>query len=307
MIRAAPGAATLVTSRGARTLPSRLKRPDPRRPVVFLRAPVTDTRSESTPKKSQQGGNEARTRETRRLLERYRVEGDLAARDELVSRFLPLASQLARRYNSGNEPLEDLTQVALIGLIKALDRFDLERGVAFSSYAVPTMLGEIKRYFRDSGWAVHVPRAAQERALALGRSTRELSASLGRSPSIAELAEAMQLSQEEVLDAIHAGNAYDTVSLDSQRSSSEGERDSYADSIGEEDDRLDLAEYSATIASGLRSLEPRDRVVLHLRFEEDMTQSEIAERIGVSQMQVSRLLRRAIGQLRDAAGEEDNE
>jgi RNA polymerase sigma-B factor len=229
----------------------------------------------------------------------------VAARDELVSRFLPLAGQLARRYNSGNEPLEDLTQVALIGLIKALDRFDLERGVAFSSYAVPTMLGEIKRYFRDSGWAVHVPRAAQERALALGRSTRELSASLGRSPSVAELAEAMQVSQEEVLDAIHAGNAYDTVSLDSQRSGSDGERDSYADSIGEEDERLDLAEYSATIASGMRSLEPRDRVVLHLRFAEDMTQSEIAKRIGVSQMQVSRLIRRAIGQLREAAGEAD--
>jgi RNA polymerase sigma-B factor len=231
----------------------------------------------------------------------------VAARDELVSRFLPLASQLARRYNSGSEPLEDLTQVALIGLIKALDRFDLDRDVAFSSYAVPTMLGEIKRYFRDSGWAVHVPRAAQERALALRRSTRELSASLGRSPSVDELAESMRVSQEEVLDAIHAGNAYDTVSLDSQRPGSDGERDSYADSIGEEDERLDLAEYSATIASGMRSLQPRDRVVLHLRFAQDMTQSEIASRIGVSQMQVSRLLRRAIGQLREAAGEDDED
>lgn len=284
---------------------SRLKRPDPRRQTCFNERREPKTRPESTPKPEH--GNEARSRETRRLLERYRLEGDVSARDELVSRFLPLASQLARRYNSGNEPLEDLQQVALIGLIKALERFDLERGVAFSSYAVPTMLGEIKRYFRDSGWAVHVPRAAQERALALGRATRELSATLGRSPSVAELAEEMQLDQEEVLDAIHAGNAYDTVSLDTQRSGSDGERDSYADSIGEEDVRLDLAEYSATIASGLRSLEPRDRVVLHLRFAEDMTQSEIAERIGVSQMQVSRLLRRAIVQLQKAAGEEARE
>jgi RNA polymerase sigma-B factor len=227
----------------------------------------------------------------------------VAARDELVSRFLPLASQLARRYNSGSEPLDDLTQVALIGLIKALDRFDLDRGVAFSSYAVPTMLGEIKRYFRDSGWAVHVPRAAQERAIALGREMRELSAALGRSPSVAELAEAMHLEQEEVLDAIHAGNAYDTISLDSERSGTNPDRDTYADSIGEEDKRLDLAEYSATIASGLKGLDERERVVLHLRFAEDLTQSEIAARVGVSQMQISRLLRRAIRQLREAAGE----
>jgi RNA polymerase sigma-B factor len=227
----------------------------------------------------------------------------VAARDELVSRFQPLASQLARRYNSGSEPLDDLTQVALIGLIKALDRFDLDRGVAFSSYAVPTMLGEIKRYFRDSGWAVHVPRAAQERAMALGREVRELSAALGRSPSVAELAEAMHLEQEEVLDAIHAGNAYDTISLDSERSGANPDGDTYADSIGEEDKRLDVAEYSATIASGLKALDERERVVLHLRFGEDLTQSEIAARVGVSQMQISRLLRRAIRQLRDAAGE----
>lgn len=250
----------------------------------------------------------ARARETARLLERYRREGDDSARDELVERFMPLAEQLARRYSS-SEPIEDLKQVAMVGLIKALDRFDLDRGVAFSSYAVPTMLGEIKRYFRDSGWAVHVPRAAQERALALGRSTRELSAVLGRAPSVAELAGAMEISQEDVLDAMHAGHAYDTVSLEAQRSPSGpgAEQGTYADTIGEEDDRLDLAEYSATISSALRSLEARDRVVLHLRFAEDLTQSEIAERIGVSQMQVSRLLRRAINKLREAAGEEERE
>lgn len=248
----------------------------------------------------------SRARDTKRLLERYRREGDASARDELVERFMPLAEQLARRYSS-SEPIEDLKQVAMVGLIKALDRFDLERGVAFSSYAVPTMLGEIKRYFRDSGWAVHVPRAAQERALALGRTTRELSARLGRAPSVAELAETMEISQEDVLDAMHAGHAYDTVSLESQRSGTGpgSEHGTYADTIGEEDDRLDLAEYSAAIASALHELEPRDRIVLHLRFSEDLTQSEIAARIGVSQMQVSRLLRRAIAKLREAAGEED--
>jgi RNA polymerase sigma-B factor len=150
---------------------------------------------------------------------------------------------------------------------------------------------------------VHVPRAAQERALAVGREMRELSATLGRAPSVAELADALALEHEQVLDAIHAGNAYDTISLDSERSGANPDHDTYADSIGEEDKRLDLAEYSATIASGLRALDKRERVVVHLRFAEDLTQSEIAARVGVSQMQISRLLRRATQKLREAAGE----
>jgi RNA polymerase sigma-B factor len=276
----------------------------PRPPAPSLSAawePTTRLHSTGEPERS----DGPRSPDTRRLLERFRREGDRAARDELVARFTPLAEQLARRYSS-SEPVEDLRQVAMVGLLKALDRFDIDRGVAFSSYAVPTMLGEIKRYFRDSGWAVHVPRAAQERALALGRVSRELSAHLGRAPSVAELAAEMELTQEEVLDALHAGNAFDTVSLDARRAGAEpgSERETYAESIGEEDDRLELAEYTASIEAALASLDPRDRVVLHLRFAEDLTQSEIAERIGVSQMQISRILRRAIAQLRDAAGEE---
>jgi RNA polymerase sigma-B factor len=188
-------------------------------------------------------------------------------------------------------------------LIKALDRFDLDRGVAFSSYAVPTMLGEIKRYFRDSGWAIHVPRAAQERALKLQRVTREVSGTIGRAPSVRELAEAMGSTDEDVLDAIHAGNAYDTISIDAQRPGSDSEAGSYAETLGADDKRLDLVEYSAVIAERLQSLSARDRLVLHLRFAEDMTQTEIAERTGVSQMQVSRLIRSAIAELRDAAGQ----
>jgi RNA polymerase sigma-B factor len=194
--------------------------------------------------------------------------------------------------------------VATIGLIKAVDRFDLDRGVAFSSYAVPTMLGELKRYFRDSGWAVHVPRAAQEQALALAAVTDELSRSLGRSPKVSELAEAMGSSQEQVLEAIHASNAHDTVSLDAPRGGVDEDGDTYADVLGEEDTRLDLAEYLVDVSSNMAALDERDRRILHMRFAQDMTQTEIAERIGVSQMQVSRLLRRAIVTLREAVGEE---
>jgi RNA polymerase sigma-B factor len=238
------------------------------------------------------------------LLERYRRDGDAAARDELVRRFLPLAAKLARRYQSSGEPLEDLTQVATIGLIKALDRFDLDRGVAFSSYAVPTMLGELKRYFRDSGWAVHVPRAAQEQALALSAVSEELSRSLGRSPTVAELANAMGVGQEDVLDAIHASNAHDTVSLDARRPGADDESDTYADTLGHEDAQLDLAEYLVDVVSNMSLLTERDRIILHLRFAQDLTQTEIADRIGVSQMQVSRLLRRALRRLREAVGDE---
>ena len=265
--------------------------------------PETRTLSDAATPSGPEPPAEARARETRQLLERYRRSGDSAARDELVRRFLPLAAKLARRYQSSGEPLDDLIQVATIGLIKAVDRFDLERGVAFSSYAVPTMLGELKRYFRDSGWAVHVPRAAQEQALQLAAVTDELSRTLRRSPRVGELAEAMGTSQEEVLEAIHAANAHDTVSLDTPRPSSDGESDTYADTMGEDDERLDLAEYLADVESKISSLSDRDRLLLRLRFAEDMTQTEIAERIGVSQMQVSRLLRRAIGQLREAIGE----
>ena len=242
-----------------------------------------------------------RTRETRLLFLRYQHEGDQAARDDLIERFMPLARQLARRYQRANEPLDDLVQVASIGLVKAVDRFDLERGVAFSSYAVPTILGELKRYFRDSGWAVHVPRGIQERAMQVDRALKELGGRLGRSPSVDEVAEHLNTSVEDVLAAMEAGQAYEAVSLDAQRSSGETDSDTFADSIGVEDERFDLVEYEATIAPTLRALPKRDQVVLHLRFVEDMTQSQIAERIGVSQMQVSRLIRRALARLRTVA------
>ena len=238
------------------------------------------------------------TREDRRLLLRYHEHGDAAAREELVERFLPLARQLARRYQRTNEPLDDLMQVASVGLVKAIDRFDPKRGTAFSTYAVPTILGELKRYFRDSGWAVHVPRGMQERVLEVNRAVTELSRTLGRSPTPAELASETDLTLEEVLEAMEAATAHDSVALDAPRSSEEDEGESVAERLGAVDPGYELAEYSATLGPELSALPERDRLVLHLRFVEDLTQSEIAERIGVSQMHVSRLIRAALAKLR---------
>ncbi len=188
-----------------------------------------------------------------------------------------------------------------MGLVKAVDRFDPERGVAFSSYAVPTILGELKRYFRDAGWAVHVPRGVQERAMQVDRAVKDLSGRLGRSPSVDEVSEHVNATVEEVLEAMEAGQAYEAVSLDAQRPSGDSDGNTFADSIGEEDERFDLVEYGATIAPTLQALPQRDQLVLHLRFAQDMTQSQIADRIGVSQMQVSRLIRRALARLRAVA------
>ncbi|MDX6673655.1 MAG: polymerase sigma-B factor [Solirubrobacteraceae bacterium] len=244
-----------------------------------------------------------RAHETDELFARMQA-GDERARDELIERFLPLARQLARRYQRAAEPLDDLVQVASIGLVKAVDRFDAARGVAFSSYAVPTILGELKRYFRDSGWAVHVPRGMQERAMQVDRAIKELAGRLGRSPSVDEVAEHTHSSVEDVLGAMEAGQAYESVSLDSDRGNpGEPGTETVADGIGETDERFELVEYGASIAPAVKALSDRDRLILHLRFVEDLTQSQIADRIGVSQMQISRLIRRSLARLRAAATE----
>jgi RNA polymerase sigma-B factor len=248
-------------------------------------------------------GAQARIREELRLLERYHLDGDTAAREEVIERFLPLARRLARRYERPDEPIDDLVQVASMGLVKAVDRFDPNRGVAFSSFAVPTILGELKRYFRDVGWAVHVPRSIQERALEVNRAATELSRALGRSPTTSELAAATELSREEVLEAVEAATAYDSVSLETPGATGEGDGEMVGEQLGVEERGYELAEYSATLAPELRALPDRDRRVLYLRFVEDLTQSEIAERIGVSQMHVSRLIRGALAKLRSEIGE----
>ena len=244
---------------------------------------------------------EQRNREDRALFETYRATGNPALRDELAARFLPLARQLARRYWRTDEPLDDLVQVASLGLVKAIDRFDPTRAVSFSSYAVPTILGEIKRHFRDRTWSVHVPRDLQELALRIDRAVSVLARQLQRSPSVAEIAEAVGVTEEQVLEAMDASGAYRAASIDAPRGDEEEAGDTVGDTVGSDEHGYNLAEDRATLDRLLRAISPREREVLRLRFQEDLTQAEIGERIGVSQMQVSRLIRQALGRLRSMA------
>jgi RNA polymerase sigma-B factor len=239
------------------------------------------------------------------LFVRWQKHGDQRAREELVDRFLPLARKLARRYAGPREPFEDLMQVASLGLVKAVDRFDTERGTAFSSFAVPTILGELKRYFRDLGWAVHVPRGAQEHALKVEEAQQQLTTKTGRPPSVQELAQFLEMSMDDVLDALETASAHHSTSLDAPRDDGEEESGSLADAFGKEDERFELVEASATISAAARELSGRERRVLLLRFVEDMTQTQIAEQIGVSQMQVSRILRRALARLRELTDDDE--
>jgi RNA polymerase sigma-B factor len=249
----------------------------------------------------------ARAREDKRLLERLHRHGDPAAREALVERFLPLARQLARRYQHGGEQLDDLIQVASLGLLKAIDRFDPARETAFSSFAVPTILGELKRHFRDKGWSVRVPRDLQELAVRVDRVTEELSRDHGRAPSVGEIAEHIGATAEQVLEAREASAAYRAVSLDRPRDDEDEADGGMGDSIGAEDPGFAVAEDAATVELLMRVLSEREREVLRLRFAEDLTQSEIGARVGVSQMHVSRLIRHAVGQLREAAAAPDDE
>ena len=246
----------------------------------------------------------ARTDSTE-LFVRWQQDGDRSARDELVTRFLPLARKLARRYAGAREPFEDLLQVASLGLVKAVDRFDAERGTAFSSFAVPTILGELKRYFRDLGWSVHVPRGAQEMALKVEEGQQQLTSRTGRPPSVQELAEYLEMSIEDVLDALETAGAHHSTSLDAPREDADGESGSLVDAFGQEDERFELVDASVTIAASAHQLSGRERHVLALRFVQDLTQTQIADEIGVSQMQVSRILRRALARLREMTGTGD--
>jgi RNA polymerase sigma-B factor len=242
----------------------------------------------------------------RLLLERYAQERSPTVREELVDRFMPLARRLAARYAGGAEPFDDLVQVASVGLVKAIDRFDPARGTAFSTFAVPTILGELKRHFRDRGWSVHVPRDVQERILKVEKATAELPSKLGHSPTVQEIAERIEATNEEVLEAMHAAQGHHAVSLDATSTIGDGDEPGpLRDRIGEEDVSFDTVEYGEAIGPVLAEISERDRKVLHLRFVEDMTQSEIAEQVGVSQMHVSRILRATIEKLRQRIPEED--
>jgi RNA polymerase sigma-B factor len=239
---------------------------------------------------------------SRELFERWQRHKDPHARERLVERYLPLARSLAARYRGrAGEPFDDLLQVASLGLLKALDRFDLDRGLAFSSFAVPTILGELKRYFRDLGWSVHVPRGAQERALKVEEAEQKLTTARGRPPTVPELAEYLEFSIEDVLDALETAGAHHAVSLDAPHADEDGESTTLAASFGQNDERFELIEDGLTISSVARQLPMNEREVLELRFVEDLTQTQIAERIGVSQMQVSRILRHALARMSELA------
>ncbi|GGJ10986.1 RNA polymerase sigma factor SigF [Streptomyces brasiliensis] len=218
-------------------------------------------------------------------------------RNQLVRMHLPLVEHLARRFRNRGEPLDDLTQVATIGLIKSVDRFDPDRGVEFSTYATPTVVGEIKRHFRDKGWAVRVPRRLQELRLALTTATAELSQQHGRSPTVHELAEKLAISEEEVLEGLESANAYSTLSLDVP--DTDDESPAVADTLGAEDEALEGVEYRESLKPLLEDLPPREKRILLLRFFGNMTQSQIAQEVGISQMHVSRLLARTLAQLRE--------
>jgi RNA polymerase sigma-B factor len=219
-------------------------------------------------------------------------------RATLVELHLPLVEYLARRFRNRGEWLDDLTQVATIGLIKSIDRFDLERGVEFSTYATPTIVGEIKRHFRDKGWAVRVPRRLQELKLSLTKAIGDLAQREGRAPTVSELAAHLQMSEEDVLEGLESANAYSTVSLDAPDSGDE-DAPAVADSLGMVDDALEGVEYRESLKPLLERLPPREKKILLLRFFGNMTQSQIAAELGISQMHVSRLLAKTLAQLRE--------
>ena len=233
-------------------------------------------------------------------LQRYK-DGDVAARQRLIEHFLPLARRLASRYRHSGESLDDLEQVASLGLIKAIDRYEPGIG-AFARYAVPTISGELKRHFRDKGWGLHVPRHLQERVMEVNDAIEHLSTELRRSPTPRDVAEFTSLGLEEVLEAMDAASAYTPASLDSPQPGADGEEDhTLIQTIGTTEPGYELAEWRPTVAPAIAELPEREQEILRLRFVEDMTQTEIAERVGVSQMHVSRLLRRALEKLAGAA------
>jgi RNA polymerase sigma-B factor len=238
------------------------------------------------------------------LLRAYHEQGDLAAREQLIERYMSLVRSLARRYSYRGEQLDDLIQIGAIGLIKAIDRFDLERGVELTTYATPNIIGEIKRHFRDRGWSVRVPRGLQELNVQLSRLVEQLTVQLERSPTITELAKAANVEEEEVLEALESGRAYSSLSLSAGSSLGDDEEVDPLETIGTEEHEYELSEDRAVLEPGFRVLDERERRILHLRFFEGLTQSQIAQQIGISQMHVSRLIRRSLEKIRDEIASE---
>jgi RNA polymerase sigma-B factor len=228
------------------------------------------------------------------LLQVHYEDGDIAARDELAGRFMPFARKLALRYVHTSEPVADLVQVACIGLLNAIERFEPGRGKKFTAYAAPTIVGELKRHFRDKGWSVHVPRDLQERALAVSRHGGRLSSELGRSPTVDELADALQCTVEQTMEAMNAAHNYHPISLDVPVVHDEEDSCPLGETLGTDDGGFDLADERQTLVAGWHTLSDVERQVLGLRLLQGLTQREISRRIGCSQMHVSRLLRKSL-------------
>ena len=239
------------------------------------------------------------------LLRRYHEDGDLQAREQLIEQYMSLVRSLARRYSYRGEQLEDLVQIGAIGLIKAIDRFDLERGVELTTYATPNIIGEIKRHFRDKGWSVRVPRGLQELNVQLSRLMEQLTVQLGRSPSIPELAKAAGVEEEQVLEALESGRAYSSLSLSVGGGGGDDDDLDPLESIGTEEHQYQVSEDRAVLAPGFKALDERERKILQLRFFEGLTQSQIAQQVGISQMHVSRLIRRSLEKIRETIAEDE--
>ena len=233
------------------------------------------------------------------LLRRYHEDGDLQAREQLIEQYMSLVRSLARRYSYRGEQLEDLVQIGAIGLIKAIDRFDLERGVELTTYATPNIIGEIKRHFRDKGWSVRVPRGLQELNVQLSRLVEQLTVQLARSPTIPELAKAAGVEEEEVLEALESGRAYTSLSLSVGGGGGDDDDLDPLESLGTEEHQYEVSEDRAVLAPGFKVLDERERKILQLRFFEGLTQSQIAQQVGISQMHVSRLIRRSLEKIRE--------
>jgi RNA polymerase sigma-B factor len=236
------------------------------------------------------------------LIRRYHDGGDVRARQELIERHLGFVRRLAQRYAHRGETIDDLTQVGCVGLIKAVDRYDGKHNVTLATYAAPNILGEIKRHFRDKGWSVRVPRDVQELNVKLGRVVDELTSRLGRSPNVVELAKATDASTEQVVEALESSRAYSTVSLSERSDDPDDEGSDPLEALGDEDDGFQLVEQRELLRQGFKTLAHRERAILHMRFFLGLTQSEIADRVGISQMHVSRLIRQSVDQVRDELG-----
>ncbi|TML76778.1 MAG: SigB/SigF/SigG family RNA polymerase sigma factor [Actinobacteria bacterium] len=239
------------------------------------------------------------------LLRRYHEDGDLQAREQLIEQYMSLVRSLARRYSYRGEQLEDLVQIGAIGLIKAIDRFDLERGVELTTYATPNIIGEIKRHFRDKGWSVRVPRGLQELNVQLSRLVEQLTVQLARSPTIPELAKAAGVEEEEVLEALESGRAYTSLSLSAGGGGGDEDDLDPLESLGTEEHQYEVSEDRAVLAPGFKALDDRERKILQLRFFEGLTQSQIAQQVGISQMHVSRLIRRSLEKIRETIAEDE--